>query len=185
MKLLVLGLVPVIVFWFVEDKFGTLWGLIAAMLWALGECLFEYIRNKRVDRLTLLSTALVVILGGLGAWLDKSILFKFQPVIIEFIFAFILYFGGRGGEPVMLRMAKQSRPEIFVHQNEELGKKQKHLMVRMTRNLIVVLVLHSLFLAFVAVKGTTGQWAFWKGIGFNVFLGIWIMLEFGIAKMRG
>src|ERR1700683_1829323 len=117
MKILLLGLVPVIVFWLVEDKFGTFWGLIAAMVWAVGEVVYEYARYKRVDRLTLFSTGLVVILGGLGAWLDKSILFKFQPVIMEVVFAAILIWGGRKGEPLLLKMAKKTRPEAFLSED--------------------------------------------------------------------
>ena len=110
MKILIIGLVPVLVFWFVEEKFGTIWGLIAAIAWAVGECAYEYIKNKRVDKLTIFSTALIVILGGLGVWLDNGILFKFQPVIVEIFFGGILFFGGLRGEPVILQMAKKSRP---------------------------------------------------------------------------
>ena len=111
MKLLFLGLVPVIIFWLVEDKFGTFWGLIAAMVWAVGECIYEYVKTKKIQKLTLFSTGLVVILGGLGALLDKSILFKFQPVIMEVVFAGVIIWGGRGGEPLLLKM----RP-CLVHQ---------------------------------------------------------------------
>src|ERR1700722_13290351 len=99
MKLLFLGLVPVLIFWIVEDKFGTFWGLIAAMVWAVGECVYQYLKYRRVDKMTIFSTALVVVLGGLGLLLDNSILFKFQPVIVELVFAGILIWGGRRGEP--------------------------------------------------------------------------------------
>jgi len=184
MKLLFLGLVPVLIFWFVEEKFGTFWGLIAAIIWAVGECVYEYWRNKTIDRLTLFSTGLVVLLGGLGAWLDKSILFKFQPVIIEIVFAGILVWGGRKGEPIMLKMAKKTRPEIFENIPEAARNRQKQLMVRMTRNLIGLLVLHSVLLSYVAVRGTTGQWAFWKGIGFNLFLVVWAAVEFFVLRKQ-
>src|ERR1700722_19916146 len=113
MKLLFLGLVPVLIFWLVEDKFGTFWGLIAAMIWAVGECIYEYVKTKKIQKLTLFSTGLVVVLGGVGALLDKSILFKFQPVIMEVVFAVVILWGGRKGEPLLLKMARQTRPEVF------------------------------------------------------------------------
>src|SRR5579884_4432362 len=162
MKILFLGLVPVLVFWFVEEKFGTFWGLIAAIIWAIGECLYEYLRTRSVDRLTLFSTSLVVVLGGLGAWLDKSILFKFQPVIVELVFAGILIWGGRSGEPLLFKMAKKSKPEAFSHSDPKIVAMQMTIFKRMSRNLIGVLIIHCMLLSFVAIRGTTGQWAFWK-----------------------
>jgi intracellular septation protein len=178
MKLLFLGLIPVLLFWFVEEKFGTLWGLIAAMVWAIGECAYLYARYRKVDRMTLFSTGLVLVLGGFGAWLDQSILFKFQPVIIELLFAGIIWWGGRKGEPLLYKMARESRPEIFAGKNESILSRQKELMVRMSRNLIVMLIVHAAVMAFVAVKGSTSQWAFWKGAGFIVFMLAWAALEF-------
>jgi hypothetical protein len=184
MKILILGLFPVLVFWFVEDKFGTFWGLIAAMVWAVGECGYEFAKYRRVDKLTLFSTGLVVLLGGIGAWLDNSILFKFQPVIVELVFAAIIYIGGRGGIPVMLKMAQKTKPEVFHNQSPEVLERQKKIMHILSNHLIFVLIGHSLLLSYFALKGTTGQWAFWKGIGFNVFLGIWAVTEFGTLRLK-
>jgi intracellular septation protein A len=184
MKLLFLGLVPVIIFWLVEEKFGTFWGLIAAIVWAVGECIFEYAKNARVEKLTLFSTGLIVILGGIGAWLDKSILFKFQPVILELVFVGILIWGGRKGDPLLFVMAKKTRPEVFANQSPPVIEFQKNMMKKMTRNLLVVLLLHSVVLSYAAVYGTTGQWAFWKGVGFNVFLFIWAAGEFLMMRFK-
>jgi intracellular septation protein A len=185
MKILIIGLFPVLIFWFVEEKFGTLWGLVAAIIWAIGECLYEYLKFKRIEKLTIFSTSLVVLLGGLGIWLENGILFKFQPVIVESVFAGILYFGGRRGEPVMFQMARKTRPEIFLNKPEEALQHQRLMMGRLTNHLIVILLLHSVLLAYLALRGTTGQWAFWKGIGFNLFLVIWVVGEFGVIKLRG
>ena len=185
MKLLILGLVPVLIFWFVEEKFGTFWGLVAAMVWAVAECVYQYLKNQRVDKLTLFSTALVVVLGGLGLLLDNSILFKFQPVIVELVFAGILIWGGRKGEPLLFQMAKKTKPEIFLKsKSPTLMSAQIGMMKKMTRNLLGILVIHSILLSYYAVKGTTGQWAFWKGVGFNVFLLIWVAGEFLNLKLR-
>ena len=74
MKLLILGLIPVLIFWFVEEKLGTFWGLVAAIIWAFIECTYEYIRYRRVEKLTLVSTAFIVVLGGIGLLLDQSVL---------------------------------------------------------------------------------------------------------------
>lgn len=184
MKLLFLGLVPVLVFWFVEEKWGTLWGLAAAMIWAVAECGYQYLKYRKVDRLTLISTALVLVLGGVGAWLDQSVLFKFQPVIVELLFVGIIIWGGRKGEPLLYKMARESRPEIFAGRNEEILEKQKQLMTRMSRNLVILLILHCGVMSYVAVKGTTSEWAFWKGVGFMLFVAVWAGLEFITLKRQ-
>jgi len=182
LKLLILGLVPVLIFWVIEEKFGTLWGLVAAIIWALGECAYSLIRYKKVDALTLVSTALVVVLGGLSWWLDNSLFFKFQPVIVEIIFVGALWWFGRDGKPALLKMGEQARPEIFTHLTPEQRAFQGEMFKRITRRLNVLLWIHIIVMAIAAVYGTTGQWAFAKGVGFNLLLGLWLVSEYLIIK---
>jgi len=192
MKLLILSLIPVLIFWFVEEKFGTFWGIVAAIVWGFLECTYEYIRYRRIQSLTLLSTAFIVVLGSLGLWLDQGAFFKFQPVIMELIFVGILLWGGRGGMPLLLKLAVKTQPKVFNQtpvpgkeaQHLALMEKQKQLMQRLTRHLIAVLIIHSGVLAYLALYGTTGQWAFWKGIGFNVFLLFWMACEIIQIRMK-
>jgi len=184
MKLLFLGLLPVLIFYFVEDYFGTFWGLIAAIVWAIGEVIYEYARTRAVDRLTLMSTALVVVLGGLGALLDNSVLFKFQPVIVELVFAGILLWKGRGGRSLLFEMARKSRPETFTNMPPEILERYRILMNRLTKKLVMVLIVHCVVMSYVALYGSTGQWAFWKGVGFNVFILFWGGIEFLVIRRQ-
>ena len=182
MKLLILCLVPVLIFWIIEEKFGTLWGLVAAMVWAVGECAYSLIRYKKIDNLTLISTALVLILGGMSWWLDNSLFFKFQPVIIEIIFVGILWWFGRDGTPALLKMGEQARPELFSRLTPEQREMQSGIFRTISKRLIVLLWIHIIAMAIAAVYGTTGQWAFAKGIGFNLLLGLWLVSEYVLIK---
>lgn len=177
MKLLLLGLFPVIIFWLIEDRFGTLWGIVAAVIWAIGECGYEYFKNRRIEKLTLISTGLVVVLGGFAAWLDNGILFKFQPAIVEVVFAGFLYFGSRSGDSLLYQMAQKTRPENFAGLSEPVKEHQRRVLNKMSKHLIWVILTHAVAMAIIAVKGTTGQWAFLKGIGFYVFFGVWMFVE--------
>jgi intracellular septation protein len=182
MKLLILGLAPLLIFWGIESKFGTLWGLVAAVVWSVGECAYEWYKFKKVSRVTLVSSGLVVGLGAISLYFDNGVFFKFQPVIMEVLFAGILIFAGKGGEPFLMQMARQTRPEIFATASLELLEAQRSLFKRFTRNLVVFICLHSGLLSYVALKGTTGEWAFWKGVGFNLALGLWLVLEFVLLR---
>lgn len=184
MKSLWLGLFPVIVFWFFEEKFGTLWGLVAAIVWAVGECIYEYLKTKTVDKLTLMSTGLVVVLGGVSLLFDQSLFFKFSPVITELIFAIIIFWQSRQEEGFLMQMAKKSNPKAFSHNDPQIQAAQRQMFKRMSVSLCLFLIVHSLVLGAVAVKGTTGQWAFLKGIGFYVLFGVWFAFEFLWVRFR-
>ncbi len=184
MKNLWLGLLPVIIFWFFEEKFGTMWGLVAAVVWAIGECLYEYIRNRTIDKMTFMSTALVVVLGGVSFFLDKSIFFKFQPVITEVLFAGILFWQSRKENSWLFQMAVKSKPEAFKSADPLVQEKQKKMFARMTLSLEIFLVIHAVFLGIVAWYGSTGQWAFWKGVGFYVLFLVWFGVEYLVMRTK-
>ena len=81
-------------------------------------------------------------------------------------------------------MAKKAKPEAFNHNNEELKARQSQMMRRMTKSLVVFLIIHGIFMGVVALKGTTGQWAFLKGVGFYVLFALWFGFEYLILRWR-
>lgn len=173
-----MGLVPVIIFWFFEEKFGTFWGLVCAMVWGIGEASYEYITTKKVQKLTLISTGLVVVLGGVSLLLDKSVYFKFSPVVIEVVFAGFMVWQLKKGNPMFIEMAQKMRPNIV------MGDVQKQVFNRLTKALIFLLLVHCVLLSYYALNGTTSQWAFWKGIGFYVLFLVWFFVEYAYQKVR-
>jgi len=46
------GVLPVIVFAVIEDRFGTMWGLVAGMIFGVGEIVWEWRTQKKVDTIT-------------------------------------------------------------------------------------------------------------------------------------
>lgn len=173
-----MGLLPVIIFWFFEEKFGTFWGLVCAMVWGVGEASYEYIKDKKVQKITIISTALVVVLGGVSLLLDKSVYFKFSPVVIEVVFAVFLIWQIKKGSPMLLEMAQKMRP------NTPIGDVQKRVFNRLTKALIVLILFHSILLSYYALYGTTGEWVFWKGIGLYVLFLAWFFVEFVYQKLK-
>ncbi|MEZ4749389.1 MAG: hypothetical protein R3B54_01815 [Bdellovibrionota bacterium] len=57
------GVVPVIAFTIVEEYFGILWGVVAGMVFAVGEILIEWKKQKRVSPITLGGGVMILLLG--------------------------------------------------------------------------------------------------------------------------
>lgn len=88
--ILVGGLLPVLVFTVVESMYGTKGGLIAGVLFGAGELTYEYVRYKKVQWITIIGNALVILLGSLALFEENATLFKLQPAILVFTMAAVL-----------------------------------------------------------------------------------------------
>lgn len=169
LKNILLGLLPLVVFWLVEDHWGTVAGLLAAMVWGVGEVLYEKIFLKEIQSITWISTLLVLVFGALGLLLDNSSIFKFQPVILEAGTVVLLIGTMFQQEPFMLKMAQKAYPDKFIPGTHAF-EIQKILIKRTTWLLVVSLVAHCIVMAYAALYMDTGTWIFWKSIGLFVIV---------------
>ena len=86
------GLLPVIAFTVIEEKYGIIAGLIAGMFFGFGEILFEILKYKKVQTITWIGNGLLIGLGAISLFSTEGIWFKLQPAIFEFGF-FVFLFG--------------------------------------------------------------------------------------------
>ena len=77
------GLLPVIAFTLIEEKFGTLAGLAAGMIFGAGEIIYEWVKYKKVSTMTWIGNCLLLGLGGVSLISSDGLWFKLQPVLIE------------------------------------------------------------------------------------------------------
>lgn len=176
MKLLFLGVLPLFVFWFVEEKFGAFWGIVAAIVWALGECAVEKFTTNKVNRFTIGSTALVVVMGGIGILLDQSAWFKFQPVVLEVIMVGLMVWESRKPEPLLLQWSMEMHPNRFSTDPQIRGAQVAYFK-RMSLGMSAALVVHSIIIGYYALYGSTEQWLFWKTGGLFFIMLLWFALE--------
>lgn len=184
MKSLWIGLLPVILFWIFEEKFGTFWGLVVAMVWAIGELAWGYIKNRAIDKFTLFSSALVLVLGTTSLIMDNSLFFKLQPSVVEILFAGLIFWQNKRDRTWLFGFAKKANPEIFNNLTAEQAEARLQAMLKLVQSLILFLVIHGLMMLVIALKGTTGQWAFMKGIGFYILFAAWFAVEFLRMKRK-
>ena len=176
MAFLVGGLLPVLAFAAVEQFYGAIGGAIAGIVFGLGEVTYEYWRFRKVQRITWVSNALVLVFGGLALWEDNGAFFKLQPAALLLIFAGLLFGSSFLKRPFLTALAKKQNPNIPPEVEAVLNGMNFRLGFFMLA--LTALSVHSAF------YWSTAAWAFLKGIGLPILLGLYILAEMAWARWR-
>ena len=84
------SLAPLLVFYVVEDQWGTTVALVASMLFTVGDLAVTWYRQRRLDRIALVTGALVLGLGGLSLLSDDERFMLYTPAVSDALFTLIL-----------------------------------------------------------------------------------------------
>ena len=84
---------PLVVFFFVNTKFGIFAATGAFMVATIAALSVSYTVNGRIAVLPLVTGVFVIVFGGLTLWLNNELFIKLKPTIVNTLFAAIL-FGG-------------------------------------------------------------------------------------------
>ncbi|WP_413560538.1 inner membrane-spanning protein YciB [Bdellovibrio sp. HCB209] len=163
------GLLPVIAFTVIEDQYGTIAGLIAGMVFGVGEICYELYKYKKVQKITWIGNGLLLGLGGISLISDEGIWFKLQPAIMEGIFAIALWFSVAIKKPLIVVLAEQ--------QGQKLPDFVKARMNGMTFRMGVFFAIHTGLAIWAALYWSTNAWALLKGVGLTVSLIVYMLLE--------
>ena len=160
LSLLFAGLLPVIAFTVIEEKYGVMAGLIAGMVFGVGEIIYELIRYRKVTAMTWIGNALLLTLGGVSLISSDGIWFKLQPAIIEAgMFGFLF---------VTWALKKPFLVLIIEKQNPAAPDFIKQRLSGMTLRLSLFMLVHAVIATWAAFKWSTEAWAILKGIGLTV-----------------
>jgi len=151
------GLLPIAAFALVEHFYGTMGGLIAGMIFGLGELTYEYVRFRKIQGITIGSNLMILILGGLSLIEDDPIFFKLQPALIVFVFAGLLIVSSWLKKPFLVALARKQNPET----PEWLLGRLSGVNLRLGFCMLGLgaLSLHA------AYNWSTANWALLKGVG--------------------
>lgn len=163
------GLLPVIAFTLIEEKYGVIAGLIAGMFFGFGEILFELIKYKKVSAITWIGNGLLIGLGALSLISTEGIWFKMQPALFEFGFFIFLCGTWILKKPFMKLMIEKQNPSAphFL----------KEAMSGMTLRLSFFFLFHALIATYAALYWSTEAWALLKGIGLTVSMILYMFIE--------
>jgi len=163
------GLLPVIAFTVIEEKYGTVAGLIAGIVFGLGEVLFEIIKYKKVSAMTWIGNGLLFSLGGASLFLNDGLWFKLQPAIIEFGMFMFLSGSCFIKKPILKLMIEKQNPETpeFIKQS----------LSGITLRLSFFMLAHALLATYAAFFWSSESWALLKGLGLILSTILYMVLE--------
>ncbi len=168
------GVLPLVAFTVIEDQYGTLAGIIAGMVFGVGEVAYEYITQKKVSAITWIGNLMILILGGISLVSSEGLWFKLQPALFEAFFALFLWGSLILKKNFLLLMAeKQGNPVPEVLRPKMNG---------LTFRLGIFFAIHTGLAIWSALKWTTAQWALLKGVGLTVSFVLYLILEIFILR---
>lgn len=169
LSLLFAGLLPVIAFTVIEEKYGIIAGLIAGMIFGVGEIIYELIRYGKVSTMTWVGNALLLVLGGVSLISSDGIWFKLQPAIIElgmFGFLFVTWLLKKPFLVLIIEKQNPSAPDFI-----------KERLSGMTLRLSFFMLAHAVIATWAAFYWSTEAWALLKGIGLTVSMIVYLAAE--------
>jgi intracellular septation protein len=166
-------------FAWVEDHYGTVWGLVAGMVFGLGEILWEGFTRGRVDALTWGGNGMLLVLGGISLVTAQGIWFKLQTSLIEFAMAMGLWISVFLKKPLLLSLAQKQGALP-----RDLPVVLKQSFRGLTLRLGVFFAFHALLATWAAWNWSTGAWALLKGVGLTVSLVVYLVVETLILRYR-
>lgn len=163
------GLLPVIAFTVIEEKYGPQAGLIAGLIFGVGEIIYELARYKKVSQITWIGNGLLLGLGLISLFFNDGIWFKLQPAIMEFgMFVFLL--GSWALKKPFLKIMVEK-------QNPEIPQIMKDSLSGITLRMALFFLAHAIIATYAAFYWSTEAWAVLKGIGLTVSMIVYMIGE--------
>jgi intracellular septation protein len=208
------GVLPLLAFALIEEYFGIVWGLIAGMTFGVGEVVWEFFTQRKVEALTWGSNVLVLGLGGVSLLTQEGIWFKLQPALLEAAFSVALWGSVIWKKPLLFSwMLKQSAQmhgqggtglgggfgkgggaessflggESQHHWPEPFRKqmeRMKHLLYGFTLRLGFFFIIHAGLAVWAAFYGSTSAWLLLKGVGLTASLVVYMVVEMLFLRYR-
>lgn len=176
------GLIPVLVFTFVEEYYGTLWGLIAGMVFGVGELIWEKVKQGKIDKITWLGNGLILVLGGVSLFTQEGVWFKLQPSILESVMGVLCVGSVLLGKPFLTAMA--TKQGTLRHAPESVRPLLEAQFKGLTLRFGIFFLLHAALAAYAAFYWSTRAWMILKGVGFTVSLLVYGLIEVLFMRRR-
>lgn len=181
-SLLLGGIIPVVLFTLIEEYYGTVAGLIAGMIFGVGEIAYEYHKNKRVEKITLFGNGMLLILGGVSLFTSEGIWFKLQPALLELLMGGILIGSCLIGKPLLVVLSEKQG--AFQNIPEPMRDLMKKGFMGMTIRIGIFFLLHAVLATWAALYWSTRAWAILKGVGFTGSLIGYMVIEGVLLRKR-
>lgn len=163
------GLLPVIAFTLIEEYYGIIAGLIAGMVFGVGEITYELIRYKKVQKITWIGNGLLLVLGGISLISSEGIWFKLQPAFMEAALVVAMWGSLLIKKPLLVVLAEQ--------QGHKFPEPIRTKMSGVTFRVGLFFLAHTGLAIWAAFAWSTTAWALLKGVGLTVSFVVYLILE--------
>lgn len=151
---------------FPEDV-ATRYALILAISLGIIQTLYVWIKEKRLDKMLLMDTGLIVLLGAVSLFSGNDLFFKIKPALVQFIMVLIL------GFMAFMKPSLLSAMTGRIMKGVELEEAQLKIMQRSTQWMVFVLFLHCLLIVYSAFYMSREAWAFISGPLIYIVAGVY------------
>jgi intracellular septation protein A len=185
-KNLVIGFIPLFIFIAADEFFGrrfgeargTRYALYTAIGMGVLQALFILAKEKRLDKMVLLDTGLIILLGGVSIVSGNDLFFKLKPALVEFIMVIILGIVAFLNPRLLVLMTGRYMKGV------ELQDVHLKMMQRSAMGMFALFLLHTALIAYSAFRMSKEAWAFISGGLFYILAGLYFAYMFIAGKIR-
>ncbi len=177
LKKLLPGFIPIFIFIAVDEVWGTVAGIIFAIAFGLIYLIYNYIKEKKLDKFVIADTSLIVILGGVSILLDNDVFFKLKPALVESILVVILGYSGFSTNNIVLKMTSHYIKGV------EFNNVQIKQITRNLKILFFVFLVHTVLIYYSVYFMSNEAWAFISGALFYIIFAVFFILEYARTRL--
>lgn len=163
------GLLPVIAFTIIEEKYGVVAGLIAGMVFGGGEIIYELVRYRKVAMMTWFGNGLLLALGAVSLIFNEGLWFKLQPALVEGAFALALWGSCLKKKPLLVWLGEK--------QGQQFPPLVRERLAGVTFRVGLFFAIHTGLAVWAALYWDTTEWALLKGVGLTVSFVVYLVAE--------
>jgi isopentenyldiphosphate isomerase/intracellular septation protein A len=171
------GLLPILIFIVVDEIWGTMYGLVAALLVALFEMGYSLLKGKRPDRFVLVDLILLMGLGGVSLLLDNDLFFKIKPGAISLLLTAFIGVSAYSGKNLLWQMSQRYLKDVTVNPY------QMWTMRESMKRLFWIFLVYSILVLGAAFLHYKRVWSFVAGPGMFVVMGLFMAMEW-VRRIR-
>ncbi len=178
LKKMLPGFLPLLVFIFVDEYWGTEAGIYFALGFGVIELIYIYLKEKRIEKFVIVDTLFLVIFGGISLLLHDDIFFKLKPALIELIFVFLIGISAFSSKNIMMQMGQRYMKGVEMNPMMEVQFK------RSLKVMFWLFLVHVLLIVYSAYNMSKEAWVFISGGLFYIMFGVYFVFELIRNKLK-
>lgn len=171
-KIFLISFLPAIAYWYLEENYSLKIALIGGVLLAVTELVLEKIFTKHIHSLSKINFLLILGLGIISVVAADGIWFKLQPFFNGIIMGGIFLWSSLNSKSYFFEIMEQTAKIV----------PPKKIVIKLEKHLAIFMIIYAFFMAFVAFKLSSSQWAFFKTIGLYISFFIFMIIEMVIMR---